>query len=174
MPPNEFRICAKYRLGVPVYDTERKCPFCKAGVPDIYGVHAIACHCRGDAIARHDRIRDKIVCACSSENLSPVVEKKNLMPERQLRPGDIFVPTWKAGKPATFDVTVTSSLQKKSFTNAATKAGYALDGADEQEYCLHDNNCSKMGITFVPVPIEVLSGISATFKKNSQAVGCVK
>ena len=133
MAPNEFRIIAKYRLGVPVYDAERKCPFCKAGFLDIYGDHAIACHGRGDAIARHDRIRDKLVSACSSANLSPVVEK-NLIPESQSRPGDIFVPTWKAGKPAAFDVTVTSSLQSNSLTNAATKAGYALDAADERKY----------------------------------------
>ena len=166
MAPNEFRISAKYRLGVPVYDAERKCPFCKAGVLDIYGDHAIACHGRGDAIARHDRIRDKLVSACSSANLSPVVEKKNLIPESQSCPGDIFVPTWKAGKPAAFDVTVNSSLQSNSLTNAATKAGYALDAADERKYCLHDDNCAKMGITFVPLAIEVFGGISATFKKT--------
>ena len=166
MAPNEFRISAKYRLGVPVYDAERKCPFCKAGVLDIYGDHAIACHGRGDAIARHDRIRDNLVSACSSANLSPVVEKKNLIPESQSRPGDIFVPTWKAGKPAAFDVTVTSSLQSNSLTNADTKAGYALDAADERKYCLHDDNCAKMGITFVPLATEVLGGISATFKKT--------
>ena len=121
---------------------------------------------RGDAIARHDRIRDKKVFACSSANLSPVVEKNILVPESQSRPGDIFVPTWKAGKPAAFDVTVTSSLQSNSLTNAATKAGYALDAADERKYCIHDDNCAKMGITFVHFPIEVLGGISATFKKT--------
>ena len=116
MAPNEIRISAKYRLCVPVYDAERKCPFSKAGVLDIYGDYAIACHGRGDAIARHDRIRDKIVSACSSANLSPVVEKKNLIPESQSRPGDIFVPTWKAGKPAAFDVTLSrnSGFQKNT------------------------------------------------------------
>ena len=75
----------------------------------------------------------------------------------------IIVPTWKAGKPAEFAVTVTSSLQSNSLTNAATKAGYALDSADERKFCLHDDNCAKMGITFVPLAIEVLGGISATF-----------
>ena len=85
-------------LGVPVYDAERKCPFCKASVFDIYGDHAIACHGRGEAITRHDWIRDKMVSACSSANLSSVVEKKKLIPESQSHPGDIFVPTWKARK----------------------------------------------------------------------------
>ena len=92
------------------------------------------------------------------------MEKKNLIPESQPRPGDIFVPTWKAEKPAAFDVTVTSSLQSNSLTKAATMAGYALDAADERNYCLHDDNCAKMGITFVPLAIEVLGGISVTKK----------
>ena len=139
---------------------------CKAGVLDIHGDHAIACQGRGDAIATHDRIRDKIVSACLFANLSPEVEKKNLIPGSRSRPGDIFVPTWKAGKPARFDVTVTSTLQSNSLTNAATKTGYALDAADEREYCLHKDNCTKMGITFVPLAIEVLGGRSATFKKT--------
>ena len=92
MAPTEFRISAKYRFGVPVYDAERKCPFCKAGVLDIYGDLAIACHGRGRPIARHDRIQDKIVSACSSANLSPVVEKKEpnsrkpITPRRHLCP----------------------------------------------------------------------------------------
>ena len=123
------------------------------------------CHGRGDAIARHDQIRDKIVSACSSANLSPVV-KKNLIPESQSRTGDIFVPTSKSGKPAASDVTVTSSLQSNCLTNAATKAEYAFGAADEKKYCLHDDNCAKMGIRFVPHAIEVLGGISATFKKT--------
>ena len=42
---------------------------------------------------------------------------------------------------------------------------YALDAADERKYCLHENNCAKMEITFVPLAIEVLGGISANFKK---------
>ena len=99
--------------------------------PDISNLsQKFACHDRGDAISRHDRIRDQIVSACSSANLSPVVEK-SLIPESQSPPRDIFVPTWKAGKPAAFDVTVTSSLQSNSLTSAATKAGYALDVSNE-------------------------------------------
>ena len=73
--------------------------------------------------------------------------KKNLIPDNQSRPGGIFVPAWKAGKPAAIDLIVTLSLQSSSLSNAATKARCALDVADEQIYCFHDNNCSKMGIT---------------------------
>ena len=146
--PNKSRVSAKYRFGFLVYNAETNCAFCNAGVPEIYGDHGAACHGRGDANARHDWIREKIMYSCSFANLSPVVEK-NLIPENRSRPCDIFVPIWKAGKPAAIDSTVTSSLQCNSLTNAATKAGYALDAADERKFCLQDDNCAKMGITFV-------------------------
>ena len=159
-------------LGVPVYDAKRKCPFCKPGVLDIYGHQAMACHGRGDAIARHDRIKDKIVSACSSAYLSPVLEKKNLIPESQSRSGDIFVPTWKAGKPAAFDITVTSSLQSNYLTNAATKAGYALDAADERKCCLHDDNCEKWVSHLFPLQLKSLAEYRQPSRKHSSGWLC--
>ena len=96
MALNEIRISAKPRLGVPVYDAEMKCPFCKARVFDIYGDHAIARHGRGDAIAKHDRIRDKVMSAGSSANLSSVL-KKNLISGNQSRP-ETSASGWESGE----------------------------------------------------------------------------
>ena len=107
MAPNEFRVSAKNRLVGPVYDAERKCPFRKAVVLDIYGDHAIACQGRGDAIAKHDRIRDKIVSACSSANLSPVMKKRTSFQRAHHDPEISLSQLGKRGKTATFDVTVT-------------------------------------------------------------------
>ena len=42
----EFRVALKYRLGVKVYENERKCPFCKSGTLDVMGDHAVSCHGR--------------------------------------------------------------------------------------------------------------------------------
>ena len=95
------------------------------------------------------------------------------MPEIQSHTGEILVPTWKAGTPAAFDLTITSSLKSNFLTNADTKAGYALDAEDGQRYCPRDENCSQMGITFVAPAVEVLGRISATFiKKNSSGWPC--
>ena len=91
--------------------------------------------------------------------------KKNFIPERQSRPRDSVFPTWKARKCAAFDVAFTSSMHSNSLLNAAAKEGYALDVADERNYCLHVNNCAKMGITFVPLAVEVLGGISEALKQ---------
>ena len=98
----------------------------------------------------------KTVYACSSANLSPEVEKKNLIPENQSRPGIRI----------SFDESVTSLLQFIYLTNVDTKLGYALDAADERKYCFHDDNCTTTGITFVILAINVLSGISPTFNKT--------
>ena len=43
------------------------------------GNHAVTCHDQGDGIARHDEIWYRVVAAFSSKNLSPLVEKKNLI-----------------------------------------------------------------------------------------------
>ena len=48
---NKFHVALKYRLGVKLYENERKCSFCKYGTLD-----AVSCHGRGDMISRHDRI----------------------------------------------------------------------------------------------------------------------
>ena len=58
---NEFRVPLKYRLGVKLYESERKCPLCKSGTLDVMGDHAVSCNGRADMISRHDRIRDKII-----------------------------------------------------------------------------------------------------------------
>ena len=49
---------------------------------DTFGDHVVACHGRRDAISRHDRIRNHIASACS-DNLSPVIEKRNLIAENK-------------------------------------------------------------------------------------------
>ena len=48
--PIEFRAAVTYRLGAPIYEKERKCPFCKTGSLDTLVDHAVACHGRGDMI----------------------------------------------------------------------------------------------------------------------------
>ena len=172
MEPNEYTVVAKNRLGVYFYRAEKKCPFCKAGVNDIYGDLANACHGREDAIGKHERVRDKIVSPCSSALLSPVVEKRTSFPKINHCFSYVLVPAWEAAKPAAFDVTVTWSLQSNSLTNAATKNGHALDAADERKYCLHNDICAKMGFSFVPLAIEVLVKTQSIVKKHSNVWLC--
>ena len=107
----EFQNCLKFRLGIPIYDAPRNCPFYKNSVIDIYGDHSLTCGGRGDTIHRHDRLRDKVFSSCVTASLSPSLEKKNLSSNNQSYPADVFLPSWKQGKTAPLDSTVLSSLQ---------------------------------------------------------------
>ena len=109
--PNEFRAAVKYRLGAHIYKKERKFLYCKTASLDTLGDHAVACHGLGDLISRHDRLRDKVFSACKAANLSPVCEQKNLIPETNSQPGDVYLPCWSAGQPAALNITINSPLQ---------------------------------------------------------------
>ena len=94
---------------------------------------AVACHGRGDAISRHDRIRDRIASACSAANLSPVIEKRNLIAENNSSPGGVYPPSRKSGQSAALDITVTSSLQPNIISHAAEKSGYGIEAAEDHK-----------------------------------------
>ena len=169
LSPSEFQISVKYRLGIAVYEDERKCPYCRSGILDVFGDKVVICHGRGDAISRHDRVRDRIASAGSAANLSPVIEKRNLIAENSSS-GDIFLPS---GRPAVLDVTVTSPLQPNNTTHAAEKFSYAIEAAEEQKYAQHENSCSGQGILFVPLAVESLGVLSVTLKKTLKRIALI-
>ena len=163
--PTEFQDVFRYRLGLPVFLRERRCPFC-SGVLDVLGDHALNCAGHGDRIARHARLRDAINTASASASLAPQLEQRNLIPGERSRPGDVFIPAWKAGKPAALDITVTSPLQQATLMIAAVTPGAALSQAEERKYSRHGESCNAQGITFIPLAVETLGGWSATALKT--------
>ena len=137
---------------------------------DIFGDHAVICHGRVDAISRHDRIRDRIASACSAANLSQVIEKQNLIAGNSSRPGDIFLHSWKSGRPAALDVIVSSRLQRNVINHAAEKSGYAIEAAEERKYAQNENGCSEQGILLVLLAVESMGGLSVTLKKTLKRI----
>ena len=125
----------------------KKSPYCRSGNLDIFGDHAVICPGRGDAISRHDRIRDRFASACSAANLSQVIEKRILIAGNGSRPGDIFLPSWKSGRPAALDVTVTSPLQPNFINHTAEKSGYAIEAAEERKYSQHCSDTEKIALS---------------------------
>jgi hypothetical protein len=105
MRPQEFRVAAQYRLGIPVFASEGDCVSC--GRPsDIFADHAISCAYEGERISRHNRLRDAIYTAAQSAALNPQRELRNLLPNGESRPADVFLPSWIRGRDAALDVTV--------------------------------------------------------------------
>ena len=134
------------------------------------GDHAASCHGRGDMISRHDRIRDKIISACSGALLSPISEQKSLLPDNNSRSGDIFLPVWNAGQPAALDVTVTSPLQSSLIINASEKSGFALSAAEDRKYEQYAQNCSDVGIQFIPLAFATFGGFAETVLKTLKRI----
>ena len=156
-----------------MYENERKCPFCKSGTLDVLGDHAVSCHGRGDMIFRHNCIRDKIIPACSGAFLSPISQQKSLLPDNnsgRYLPGDIFLPVWNAGHPADLDVTVTSSLQSSFIINSSENSGFALSASEDRKYEQYDQNCSEVGIQFIPLAFETFGGFSETVRKTLKRI----
>ena len=166
----EFRIALKYRLDVKLYENERICPFRKSGTLDVMGDHAVSCQGRGDIISRHDRILDKIISACSGALLSPISEQKRLLPENNSKTGDMFLPVRNAGQPAALDITVTSLLQSSIIVNASEKSGFALSAAEDRKYEQYAQNCSEVGIQFIPLAFETFRGFSETVRKTLKRI----
>ena len=169
----EFQSCVKYRLGIPIYDAPRKCPYCKNDVIDIYGDNSSTCRGWGDNIHRHDRLRDKVFSSCVSVSLSPSLEKTNLRSNNQSRPADVFLPSWTQGKPAALDVTVVSSLQSTIIANAADTPGYALTYDDDRKQAAHDADCREAGVNFLPLSFEVLGGWPETSRRTIKTIVCL-
>ena len=121
---------------------------------------------RGDIISRHDRVRDTIMTACSSANLSPVYEQKHLLLENNSRPGDVYLPSFIAGQPAALDVTIKSPLQASLISDAARTCGFALTLAEDRKIGHHYQKCSDMGIHFIPLALVIKEKINQFSKKE--------
>ena len=117
-------------------------------------------------ISRHDRLRDKNFSACSAANLSLFGEQKNLIPETNSRPGDMYLPCWSTGQPAALDVTITSPLQPSVISNAARKSVFALKAAEDRKLEQCSQQCANIDVQIIPMAFESFGGLSELFRKT--------
>ena len=156
----EFVMVAKYRLGLPVFDTAGPCPACLR-MSDIYGDHALCCGTGGERISRHNALRDAIYETAVAAGLSPTKEGRFLLPGTDRRPADVFVPRWAGGLDAALDVTVVTPLQHATLTGAATTPGFALEHAYNNKVRGAEAQCRAQGIAFLPLAAETFGGNAA-------------
>ena len=136
MEGRAFTYACKYRLGLPVYQTDKPaCSACVREPSDRMGDHAIAaCVATGDRIRRHDLLRDRIFDTASAAVLAPRKEVRGLCEDRpERRPGDIVVQRW-TGSPAqyestAFDIMVTSPLHNGMLSVTPAEPRRALEEA---------------------------------------------
>ena len=70
------------------------------------------------------------------------------------RPADILVQGWDRGKPAAFDVTVTSPLTPVSLNNASASVGAAAYAAECRKHAANDTRCQELGWLCIPLAVE--------------------
>ena len=157
----EFRLCLKYWLGLQMFEDGARYPVFHV-VADPFGDHHVGCGGNADRIARHNALRDAIFSAAQSAALAPRREVSSLIPSSQNRPADVYLPSWKGGHPAALDVTVISTMQQATIQEAAISQGHALLVGEERKLAAHADACQAVGVSFIPLVVETLRGMSAS------------
>ena len=97
-------------------------------------------------VSGHNRLRDVILESCRRACIGAGLGHD----QHRTRPADMLVPDWVLGKPAAFDITVTSSLNPSTFTEASVMAG----SAEQRKHHANDAKCSELGWKCVPLAVE--------------------
>ena len=72
---------------------------------------------------------------------------------RRTRPADVLVPNWVLGKPAAFDITVTSPLTPITLHEASVTSGSTAQVAENRKHASNDAKCSELGWVCVPLAV---------------------
>ena len=149
--PDQFQVAIKWWLGL---DTSggTLCSLCPDTVLDPLGHHASTCKRGGDAVFRHNRLRDVVAESCRLAHLSVKVEAGNNLPpdHSHTRPADVLVQNWSRGRPAAFDICVTSPLNTLTLSEAGVCAGAAAQAGEVRKHSANDDKCGDLGWFCVP------------------------
>ena len=123
---------------------------------------AVSCSCRSNMILQHDRLKEKIISACSAAKLSPVCKQKKPVIKKNFFFGVVYLPCWSAGQPGALDVAIaiTSPLQPNIGSNAARKSGFALRAAEDKKFEQYSQQCANRGVQFIPMAFESFRRLS--------------
>ena len=117
---------------------------------------------RGDVVSSHNRLRDVFLESCRRACIACIGARIEAgsglgLDQRHTQPADVLVPDWMLGKPAAFDITVTSLFNPNTFTEASVMAGSAALAAEQQNRNANDVKCFELGWMCVPLAVSVES-----------------
>ena len=155
LDPAEFQVALKWWLGIPVVQGQ-SCPHCPSFALDDFGHHALSCKHGGDVVLRHNKLRDIFSDFCQRACLGPCLEMGcgAGFTNTQSRPADVLVPNWDLGKPAAFDLSVTSTLHSSVLLEASVTAGSAALAAENRKHNSNDRKCEELGWVCIPLVVE--------------------
>ena len=100
--------------------------------------------------------------AAQSAQLGPRKEEQALIPSRNNKPADVFIPHWTGGRSTALDVTVVHPLTPPRLASSAENPGQTLETAFTNKCRVTQDACLQEGIVFLPLPIETLGGMHKT------------
>ena len=151
LEPSEFQVTIQWWLGIPVAQGQ-SCSQCNAALV-AYGHHALCCKLGSDVVSHHNRLRDIFNDFCHSACLAPQLEMGGWSRDCT-HPADVLVPNWVLGKPAAFDLSVTSTLNAQIFQEACVTAGSAALAAQILKHRVNDERCWDLGWACIPLVVE--------------------
>ena len=155
LDPNELQIAVKWWLGL---DTSRgsSCALCPDVALDPLGHHAATCRHGGDVIIHHNKLHDVFLSFCHQAHIAARLEAGSGLTSGldRTRPADVLVRDWAQGKPAAFDITVTSPLTPANLAGASMRVGAAAEAAEKRKHTANDPKCAELGWRCVPLAVE--------------------
>ena len=151
MSRHEFVLAVRLWLGIPVFSSYIRCP-CRQ-IIDPMGDHLLGCGHGPLRIRRHDALRHVLYHALLIDHPGVRIEQR-CASDRQLRPGDVFHPSFCNGKPGYFDVTVRNTLQPAFLLRGAERAGFAAEAGVAAKDQLHATAVEESGGEFYPIVVE--------------------
>ena len=158
MAPEEFVSELRTRPLMDQFQEDSWCSACDS-ILDHRGRHAQVCAGCGDRVRKHGGARNRFGAFVDAACLHPELEKPGLLqpsPEQpdaaRRRPADVYVPSWKQGAPAAFDLAVTSQ--------ASLRPGAAAEAYEHFKRRFLDTaaGCQRQGISFIPIVGEPSGG----------------
>ena len=128
--------CTRHFISLLDTSPQQRCPHCHDHQLDPLGHHAVTCKGGGDAVIRHNALRDVFAQFCHRARLGGQLEVGygSGGDVSNSRPADFLVPNWTLGKPATFDLTVVSPLNSNTLIEAGATSGSAAGKAEVRKH----------------------------------------
>ena len=156
LKPLHFITRMKLHMGFPIFSgSDVGCGCALGPTPPNMEYHALSCKRDGSRYLRHNAIRDVFFDACSAGKLSVLREPPNLIPDSDERPGDVYFPLWKDGKPMAVDFTVSNCCRPSDLDNIADNPTYVILDAAEKKRRKYQARLEDLGINFTPFCMDV-------------------
>ena len=118
------------------------------------GDHLLGCGHGPLRIRRHDALRQVLYHALRNDHLGVRIEQ-HCASDRQLRPGDVFHPSFQNEKPGYFDITAPGAQHSAaSVLDAWSWAGIAAEAGVAVKDQLHAAAVEESGGEFYPIVVE--------------------